>query len=82
MTDIVERLKSEQVVSRSRGDKECDDVCGEAANEIERLRADNTRLRAALDEINMASFPLTGSVWCAPIGAWDNAMRALEGDDD
>lgn len=52
MTDIVERLKSEQVVSRSRGDKECDDVCGEAAAEIERLRSDNAQLRQQIWRLN------------------------------
>ncbi len=77
MTDIVERLGRQYDEWNNPPSPELPEGAGillEAKAEVERLRA-------ALEEIEMASFPLEREsvrVLCVPIGAWDNAMRALE----
>lgn len=49
MIDIVERLRAEQ--QRHTGDYMTDShIYGEAADEIARLRAENTRLRRDLED--------------------------------
>ena len=61
MTDIVERLKW-RAKNTSSPSATTPMMCAEAADEIERLRAENEKLRAALHDSREGSLQLLGQV--------------------
>lgn len=87
MSDIVKRLRAEVERVALCIDRDHDDLCAEAADEIERLRAERDRMRAALrnagDVIeNYSPEVITSTVWLSSHETLVDYLRAVIGDAD